>query len=281
MAEQTKTKTETKKEFTFHLFAVNLLEKVVEFFKGILTADLLGFCIKWLERIGHLAIIVAAGLGFLFALIFTFRVDKFTSFLYAIIWVLVIFVAQYTAHKFLPKGVTLIKNNPTQMSSKAFLDCLGFLSLIGGVALLIMGIFNAINFKSIEPFLWGLGMFVFLELVALISFNPQEVEISMVEDNTAGQEAIGIATFFIKAFMRLVPIFFGIGVVLGTVMLFISFIGVFGSNFGGAFIKGMGDAQQILSATLLPFLSYLIFVFFYLAVDLVKAILAIPGKLKK
>ena len=281
MAEQTKTETKTEKEFTFHLFAVNLLEKLVEFFKGILTADLLGFCIKWLERIGHLAIIVAAGLGFVFALIFTMKIDKFSTFLYALLWVLVIFVAQYTAHKFLPKGVTLIKNNPTQMSSKAFLDCLGFLSLIGGVALLIMGIFNAINFKSIEPFLWGLGMFVFLELVALISFNPQEVEISMVEDNTAGQEAIGIATFFIKAFMRLVPIFFGIGVVLGTVMLFISFIGVFGSNFGGAFMKGMEDAQQILSATLLPFFSYLIFVFFYLAVDLIKAILAIPGRLKK
>lgn len=276
-----KTKTETKKEFTFHLFAVNLLEKLVEFFKGVLTADLLGFCIKWLERIGHLAILVAAALGFLFALIFTIRINQFDTFLYAILWVLVIFVAQYTAFKFLPKGITLIKNNPTQMSSKAFLDCLGFLSLIGGVALLIMGIINAIRIGSIEPFLVGLGAFVFLEFVALISFNPQEVELNMVEDNTAGQEAIGIATFFVKAFMRLVPIFFGIGVVLGTVMLFISFIGVFGDGFGGAFQKGMWNAEQILSATLLPFLSYLIFVFFYLAIDLIKAILAIPGKLKK
>lgn len=277
MAEQT----ETKKEFTFHLIAVNWVEKLVEFFKGILTADLLGFCIKWLERIGHLAILVAAVLGFLFALIFTFRVNEFTAFLNALIWVLVIFVGQYTAYKFLPKGVTLIKNNPTQMSSKAFLDCLGLLSLIGGIAMLVMGIINAVNYKSIEPFLWGLGMFILLEFVALISFNPQEVEISMVEDNTAGQEAIGIATFFVKAFIRMVPIFFGVGVVLGTVMLFISFIGVFGSDFGRAFMQGLGDAQQIISATLLPLFSYLIFVVFYLAVDLIKAILAIPGRLKK
>lgn len=276
-----KTKTETKKEFTFHLFAVKLLEKLVEFFKGILTADLLGFCIKWLERIGHLAIIVAAGLGFLFALIFTIRINKFDTFLYAILWVLVIFVAQYTAYKFLPKGDTLIKNNPTQMSSKAFLDCLGFLSLIGGVALLIMGIVNAIRMESIEPFLIGLGMCIFLEFVALISFNPKEVEINMVEDNTAGQEALGIVTFFIKAFMRLVPIFFGVGVILGTVMMFISFLGVFGDGFGGAFMEGMENASQILSATLLPFFSYLIFVLFYLVVDLIKAILAIPGRLKK
>lgn len=275
-------KTETiNTGLTFHLFAVKLLEKLVEVFKGLLTSKLLDFCKKWLEVIGHFGIIAAAALGFLFTLVFAIRTNQFDAFLYGIAWVLVIFVAQYTAHKFLPKGDDLIKNNPTQLTSKTFLDCFGFLILIGGLVMLILGIVKAIKYGFISPFLEGLAQFVFMEFLALISFNPKEVEIGIDKNNTAGQEAIGIATFFIKAFMRLVPIFFGIGVVLGTVLMLISFFGLFGANPGWAFQKGMMNAQQILSASLLPFISYLIFVVFYLAIDIIRAILSIPGKLGK
>jgi hypothetical protein len=275
-------KTETiKTGLTFHLYFVNKLESLVEFFKKLLTSSLLGFCNKWLEIIGHIGIIVAAALGFLFTLVFAIRTNEFDAFLYGIAWVLIIFVAQYTAHKFLPKGDELIKNNPTQLSSRTFLDCFGFLVLIGGVVMLVLGIVSAIKFRALSPFFEGLAQFVLMEFVALISFNPKEVEIGTEKDNTAGQEAIGIATFFIKAFIRLVPIFFGIGIVLGTVLLLISFFGLFGANPGWAFPKGMVYAQQILSASLLPFISYLIFVIFYLAIDIIRAILSIPGKLGK
>lgn len=275
-------KTETiKTGLTFHLFFVTKLESLVEFFKKHFTSKLLEFCIKWLELIGHFGIIAAAALGFLFTLVFAIRTNQFDIFLYGIGWVLVIFVAQYTAYKFLPKGGELIKNNPTHLSSRTFLDCFGFLVLIGGIVMLVLGIVKAIKFRTFDPFLEGLAQFVLMELVALVSFNPKDVEIGIKEKNTAGQEAIGIATFFIKAFIRLVPIFFGVGIVVGTVLLLISFFGLFGADLSWAFTKGMIYAQQILSASLLPIVSYLIFVVFYLAIDIIKAILSIPGKLDK
>jgi hypothetical protein len=275
-------KTETiKTGLTFHLFFVKKLESVVEFFKKLLTSNLLEFCNKWLEIIGHFGIIAAAALGFLFTLVFAIRTNHFDVFLYGIAWVLIIFVAQYTAHKFIPKGDELIKNNPTQLSSKTFLDCFGFLVLIGGAVMLIVGIVNAIKFRTLNPFFEGLALFVLMEFVALISFNPKEVEIGIEKNNNAGQEAIGIATFFIKAFIRLIPIFFGVGIVLGTVLLLISFFSLFGSDLVWASQKGMLYAQQILSASLLPFISYLIFVFFYLVIDIIRSILSIPGKLGK
>jgi hypothetical protein len=268
-----------KTVFTAHLFAVNLLEKVVEFFKGVLTSKLLEFCINWAYRIGHFGIIVAACLGFLFALIFAIRSNSFQAFLYGIAWVILIFVVQYTAHKFFTAGKTLIKDNPSQLSSKIFLDCFGFLVLIGGIVMFIVSIIQAIQIGSVTPFLIGLGTFIFLEFIALISFNPLEATINVEEGNSAGKEAIGIITFFIKALMRLVPIFFGVGVAIGTVMLFIDAIGLFGSGVSVAWMRGNVTAMQILNAALLPFLSYIFFVFLYLIIDLIRSILAIPGKL--
>lgn len=267
--------------FTFHLFAVNLLEKLVEAFRGIMTSRLLDFCTRWLSRIGHIAIIVAAALGFLFSLIVAIKANSFQAFLLGIAWVLLIFVVQYTANRFLNAGEALIKNNPTQLSSQAFLDCFGFLALVGGMVILILHIVTAIRAGSLEIFLLGLGAFAVLEFLALVAFNAGEVNIRIVKGNSAGQEAIGIITFFIKAVMRLVPIFFGILLVIYTIMLFIAGLRIFGSAAGFAWLHCQYIAKDILSAALIPFLSYIAFALFYLGIDVIKAILSIPEKLDK
>jgi len=276
-----KEKKSAKADFKFHLFAVNLLEKLVEVFRGIMTSKLLEFCTKWLARIGHIAIIVAAALGFLLALIYAIKTNDFQGFLLGIAWVLLIFVVQYTANRFLNAGEALIKNNPTQLSSQAFLDCLGFLALVGGVVILIMHIVNAIRIGSFEIFLMGLGAFALLEFLALVAFNANEVTIKIVKGNTAGQEAIGIITFFIKAIMRLVPIFFGILLVIFTIMMFISGLKIFGSGANFAWLRCRSHAQSILNAALIPFISYILFALFYLVIDVIKAILSVPDKLDK
>ena len=272
-----------KKELTFHLMVVQLVEKIVEFFKGLLNTKLLAFCIKWLTLIGHFAILVAAVLGFLFALIFAIRTNQLDVFLYGFGWLILIFIAQYIARQFLPVGETLIKNNPTQLASKAFLDCFGLLVLIGGLISLIMGIINAIRIGSLEVFLSGLASFLLMAFLALVSFNPDDINIKIVKNNPAGQEAIGIVTFFIKGFMKLVPIFFGVFIVLGTIFLFIDFIGLFGSlmRLDRVWFSGYQNAQNILGAAFLPFAAYLIFVLAYLVIDVIKSILSIPEKLDK
>lgn len=264
---------------TFHLFAVNLLEKLVEVFKGILTSGFFAFCVKWVTKIGHFAIIVAAVLGFLCAIVIVARSDSFIAFLYGIIWVLAVFVAQYTANKFLDAGETLIQNNPTQLSSKSFLDCVGFLSMIGGVVMLIIHIIKLIQGEPFRDFLIGLGTFIFLEFLALLAFNHDEITVKVVKGNSAGQEAIGIVTFFIKSFMKLIPIFFGVLIVVGTILLLIALIGLFGDNPG---LKDMMEAAIIvIIAALLPFIAYILFALCYLCIDVIRSILSIPEKLDK
>jgi hypothetical protein len=268
-----------KAEGSGHLFMVTILEKLVDFFKGLLGVNFLDFCIKWASKFGHFGLIVAAGLGFLFAIIFAIRVNSFFAFLYGIAWIILVFVVQYTAHKFSNAGDGLIKNNPSTLASKAFLDCFGFLALIGGVVVLIIYLIQAIQVGDVIPFLVGLGLFIFLEFLALIAFNPKTVTVEIVQEGSAGQEALGIVTFFLKALLRLIPIIFGVGIVVYTIMLFIDFIGVFGDNVGFAWQRGNLTAAQILTFGLLPFLSYIFFVLYYLVIDVIRAILAIPPKL--
>lgn len=283
MTEQNGEKTvkkEKKKGGPAHLIMVNLLEKIVCFFQKKLTVGLLEFSVTWMYKIGHFALIVAAGLGFLFTFVFAIKFNSFDVFLMGLAWVILVFVVQYTAHRFSDAGDGLIRNNPTTLSSKAFLDCFGFLTLIGGVVVLIMAVVKAIQLGSFAEFLFGLGFFLLLEFLALISFNPSIVNVEVTEGTSAGQEAIGIITFFLKGLMRLIPIFFGVGVVIATILLFISFIKLFGDQAQYAMGMGTQNAVYILFSGLLPFASYIFFVLYYLVIDMIRAILSIP-ELKK
>ncbi|MCP4220781.1 MAG: hypothetical protein GY765_39500 [bacterium] len=262
-----------------HLFVVNLLEKLIVWCKGLMTANLLNFCIKWLSIIGHYAIFAAAGLGTLFSLIYAIKENDFRGFLMGVAGVLLLFVIQYTAHKFSSAGEKQIANNPSHMSSKIFLDCVGFLALIGGVALFIFSFVELIKGMPFIFFLKGVGVCVFMEFVALVAFNFKVVAVGIVEDNSAGQEAIGILSFFIKTVVKLIPILFGALLVLGTVMLVVEGVKLFGKDAKVAWDIIYDDVgPQILGAALLPFVGYLFFVLAYLVIDIIRAILSLLDK---
>jgi hypothetical protein len=274
-------KAESKKgEITGHLFGIKLLEKFIDFLRGLMTEKFLEITLKWAKIIGQFGLIVAAFLGFLFAIIFAIRTNDFDAFLIGIAWFFLVFVVQYIAHKFSDAGENLIKGNPTSMASKVFLDCVAFLFVIGGLIILVAHLIGLIRNGDLGIFLEGLGVFVLFEFIAIVSFNYRTITIDIVKETTAGQEAIGIITFFIKGLMKLVPIFFGVGVVIGTVMLFINSIGLFSNErIQFAWISGNANASLILLAGLLPFFGYILFVLYYLAVDVIRAILSLPGKI--
>lgn len=266
-----------------HLFGVRILEKIYTWLAGLLNEKVLDFSITWAGRIGHWALVAAAGLGFLFSLIFAIRVNKFDSFLFGIGWFLLVFVIQFTAQRFLGAGETLIRNNPSRLASRAFLECVAFLAAIFGVVVLISSIITAVRVGSLLPFLSGLGGFVFLEFLAMVTFHPQTITMEVVEETSAGQEALGIVTYALKAVMRLVPIVFGLGVLIFTIYIFIDGIGLFGNEMRtvSAWMKIQIHAPQVIVFAILPFLSYILFALFYLIVDIFRAILVLPEKLDK
>ena len=286
MAEKKSFKAESSKEkkkkviFDHHL-GVNILEKFIDFAKKKMTEKALDFSIKWVSRIGHFGLLAVAALGFLFAFIVAIRSNSFNAFLYGCVWIIVVMVIQYTAQKFSKAGEKLIKNNPAFLSSKAFMDCIGFLALIGGVILLVISFVQTVQGAGIQTLIIGILWFFLLEFFSFVAFNPGSITMNVGKGASAGQEAIGIVVFFLKGAMKLIPIAFGIGIFIGFILLFIDFIGVFSNEFRvtASCANARTTATQIVFIGLLPFLSYIFFVLFYLAIDVIRAILAVPGKL--
>jgi hypothetical protein len=269
-----------KSEIKGHLFGIKLVEKFIEFLRSLFSEKILAFMLKWAMVVGHFALIAAAVIGLLFAIIYAIRVNDFYAFLVGIAWFLLVFVVQYIAHRFSDAGENLIKNNPTRLASKAFLDCVAFLFVIAGLVVIIIHLIGLIRTGDFNTFLMGLGIFLFFEFIAMVSFNFKTVTIEIVKDTSAGQEAIGIVTFFIKGLMKLVPLFFGVGVAIGTIMLFVDSFGLFSdARISSAWISGNANGMSILTAGLLPFIAYIVFVLYYLVVDIVRAILSLPGKI--
>jgi uncharacterized membrane protein (DUF485 family) len=275
----TEKKSKKKKEFDY-LFFVKLIEKILGSIRKLLTLKLLGFFNKWLTILGNYSLLIASVLALLIGIVGAIRLESFMFFLTALVFSIFVLVIQYIANKFSHAGEMLIKNNPTSLSSTAFLDSLGLLAMIGGIVALLVNLYFAIKSPSLNALLTGVGLFVFLEFVALIALNPELITVDVVKETTAGEEAIGILTFFIKKIMKLVPILFGLGVIIGTVMLLVSSFNLFSNErmlFAPAKIEW--SYSLIISSGLLPLLSYILFVLFYLTIDIIRAILSLPRKI--
>jgi hypothetical protein len=102
---------------------------------------------------------------------------------------------------------------------------------------------------------------------------------------SAGEEALGILSFFAKALLRVVPIGFGVGTLVGAVGMA---IGTFGVLFTGsdslrhaALLPGKRPLDLIILCTCLPFMSYAFFAFYNLTIDVLRAILVLPEKIDK
>ncbi|MEN8153179.1 MAG: hypothetical protein ABFR75_04090 [Acidobacteriota bacterium] len=272
-------KKSSKKDACFWIF--KLIEKFVDSMRKVLSLKLFEFLKRWLLTLGNCGFYVASGLALLIGIIAAIRMESFGVFATAIGFAVGFFILQYVAIRFAKAGDKLIENNETSLSSSAFLDSVALLSMIGGALIFLYYIYFAIKVGNIGPFIIGLGAFIFFELIAILSLNPKSITVNVVSETSAGQEAIGIMTFFMKTVMKLVPILFGLGVIIGTFMMLIHSFGLFKEGLGMsiAWANVNSDMSMVALAALLPFLAYIAFVFVFLIIDIYRAILAIPQKL--
>lgn len=232
-------------------------------------------------RLGNWAVLVASVLALFLGLILAIKMEGLQPLFTAIGFVLVLSVLHYSAVKFLDSGKQLINASPTQVSTDAFPRSVALISLVGAIVLLLGSIVSAIRMESLNGFLQAVpGFFVLLFLVWL-AINPSLTGTKIAETGSVGDEAIAIVSFFMKAFLRMVPILFGVLTIWGGVVLLVAIVQSFGSGF--AAMKGMRTGlfggMVLLWGTGLPFVAFLGFVVYYLLIDVIRSVLRIPGNL--
>ena len=229
----------------------------------------------WLGQWGLLA---AGVVGFVVSMVLI-KEKGAGNFLVAPLWVLACAVLLYVARRFLGAGEKLIASSPTRLGSSAFLDCLGLLGVLAGVGGLIWGLSASIQEKDVTLLLYGVGIFVVAEVLACIALNPSLINVKVEEGTAAGEEAIGVLSFAMKAVVKMVPLVFGLGAAAGTLL----FVAAFFQCFGKSAPQGMLRADQAMTVTvyagLLPLAGYLAFLLYYLTIDVLRAVLSIPGKI--
>jgi hypothetical protein len=118
-----------------------------------------------------------------------------------------------------------------------------------------------------------------------VCLNPASLSVEVDEKAGAGEEALGILSFVMKMMLRLSPIVFGVGAGAGVGAAVYLLVLVLRDEFLSLGFPIVADLTvteltgQILAVGLVPFLAYLAFVFLYLLLDVLRAILSVPGKL--
>jgi hypothetical protein len=199
---------------------------------------------------------------------------------------LLLLVLQYTAARFIPVIENLSRAGAASLSSGAFLDCTALLAMTAGLSVLVALDFEAIRFKDYAGILTGLTWFVTCEFAGFLALNPGTMAVTILPGTSAGEEALGVCGFLLRLGLRTVPVVFGIGVVSTLILLLYDGYGLLADKL--VLAEGFPPAAVVLQAigqaigfAALPLAAYFFYLFNHLMVDVLRAVLALPGKLDR
>jgi len=277
---------ESREEEPTAILHIRLTGRFLDFLGGVFSEARLDRLDRLCRTLGHLLYVAAALLLFLVFTVISVKQDSMQIFFMALFGILpAATVAHYTAVMFLSADARLIHTMPSRLFSQSFPRSVGLMATTFALYPLLTGVYQLV--KNGE---WGLfGMSVcfaaILVYIGGVSLNPASLNIEIDESAGAGEEALGILKFAVKMFLRLSPVVFGVGAVAGiaanvyilTVILKDEFVG-FGFPIIGTQTT-MDITFDLLILGLVPFIAHVMFVLWYLALDVLRAVLDVPGRL--
>lgn len=253
----------------------SLLERLREW----VSRDLLDSVDRWAKATGSIALLLAAVLLVVAFLVVGIRGEDAGLIVGGLVGIpLVTILAHFIGAMFMDAGRSLLRESPSALSSASFLTCFGLAAFVGSILALLGGIAGTIVGNA-TALVGGLAVAVVLVYIGGLALSPESINVDVVGEASAGEEAIGILMFLFKLPLRLVPFVFGVGLVVG---LFASGLLLWKSMTAEPFLAAMTavpTATGVFAVAVFPFLAYVVFLLLYLQVDLLRAVLVIPGKL--
>jgi hypothetical protein len=195
---------------------------------------------------------------------------------------LLLVVLQYTAARCIPTIENLARTGAASLSSGWFPDCTALLAMAVGLSALVALDIEAIRFKDYPGILTGLRWFVACEFAGFLALNPGAMAVSIVPGTPTGEEALGVFSFLLRLGLRTVPVVFGIGVVSTlTVLLYDAYSLLADKPVVAEGLTSPTVAIQAIGFAALPLAAYLFYLFYHLVLDVLRALLALPGKLDR
>lgn len=264
--------------------------RVLSLVRSALGGQRLVGVMSFFSRMGSFLTLVGAALTVVWAVVAAVRTNN-TYFLAGGSGAAILLaVLQFTAQRFLAAGRELVENSRTTVNSTAVMDCLALLLVTASVGMLLTGIIATIQTGSLTALIFNLVLAVGLLAVAALCLSPDIVRVT-VQQSTAGEEAMGVLSFFLKAGLFVIPLLYFVTAVLGCLAVLVAF-----SDSGALFAHGLASALPLgwfqffqvpigvtllLAGAMTPVLSYFWFLLLYLPLDLIQAIVSLPAKLNR
>ena len=246
---------------------------------------------------GYYGLYAAMAMSLVVGLIFAHAEHNYLLLLAGAGVVFLLAVLQYAAGRFIVALDRLIRSVPSQLSSSAFLDFHALLHMIVGLVVLLVLAVWAVHANDYVYILPGMAAFIVCQYAALLALKPEVLSLSIVSETGPAEEAIGILAFLLKSATRLVAVVFGVGVVWGTITLIrASVLEFFPSRTLAAIehpesverlrhlpaeLVAIQGLQALILFALLPLLTYLLFLFCHLQLDLLRALLSLPSRIDR
>lgn len=232
-------------------------------------------------QVAEYAAPAGALIGFSIGVVGAIKLDSFFIFLSGTLWVIAVAISYYIGSRFSERCRRVIDNSGSTLGSAEFLDVFALLFICGAAFVLGAGVYWAIEMSSLGPLKWSVPIAAVFLLYTTLLLNPVLISTELRENATGGQDALAISLLLYKAGVRQAGIVFGIGSLIGSLLLANSLFNLFGDDgeyalFGG--FQSISGVLILVAALIFPFLIYLIFIFVYLIVDICRAILTLNSR---
>jgi hypothetical protein len=290
--------------------SVHVLNSILEYVRGQFPERFVEATSRLFTLAGHYGLYAAMVLVLGFGLLAGVKLSQLNAVLGAVAWAFALAVLQYAAGRFFKALDELNRSTSGVLGSSTVPDCFALLAMIFGLMALIGLAVKAVQAGLFVLLLPAIVIFILCQYLAVVAVNHGSLNITIDPDARAGEEALGVFSFAIKVWLRLVPVAFGVGIACGVLMLLAAGGLLFlapGADAAAqaanespaafsSFDREAPDAPAELAAlpamalafsaegllagsAALPLAAYILFIFAHLSIDIIRAVLAVPGKL--
>jgi hypothetical protein len=240
-------------------------------------------CERLLLQLSGFAALAAGLMGLGFGVVGAIRTDSLVLLMMGAGWFIAVSLAYFVGTKMLTACAVTLKNTPSNISSKDYLEVLGLSCVVLLLVLLGGSAWWAIKVGSMTPVWWSLGGAVIAIWFAAMYLNPVLISTRVHPSASAGEDAVSLSVLVLKTFVRLAPMVFSIVTTAGAGLLGWGLWRLVGTEGFDPFEGGMASLSGFVSVALgllYPLYAYLGFVLGYLILDLARSILAMPRLLQ-
>lgn len=180
---------------------------------------------------------------------------------------------------------TLIRTTPNSLATPAFANVIAVVLLSGGIGGAVIAIYYGLATDDLTQkiLLFGLSFesIVVLGFSAYAALCPKWLNINIDSNSSAGMEGVAVMSLFLKLMMRLSTMAFSIGAVLSA-LIFIASLFCFiagGQWLIPALALATVGGMQIVAASLIPVVAYLLFVIGSIGLDLVQSLISLSKRM--